>query len=250
MLKKRIIPSLLLKDGRMVKSRQFGQYRDTGYPLTAARIYNAQRADELMVLDISASTEGRSTLFEVIEQIADECFMPLCVGGGIRTLEDIRQILKGGADKVSMCTAAVEEEGLIEKAAERFGSSTIVIAIDVKESDGRKEVYIRGGRTPTGKDPVEWAKSVEEKGAGEIYLMSIDRDGTMHGLDIPLIESVAHAVCIPVIAAGGVGHLEDFKKGFDAGASAVSAASIFHFTDQSVIKTRKYLVNNGVNVRP
>lgn len=246
MLKKRIIPSLLLKNGRMVKSVRFGNYRDTGHPLTAARIYDAQRADELIVLDISASTEGRSTLFEVIRQISDECFMPLCVGGGVRTLDDIRTLLKGGADKVSICTGAMEVDGLIERAAEKFGSSTIVGSIDFR-SNG---VFVRGGAKAAGIDVLTWAKTLEDKGAGEILLTSIDRDGTMKGLDIHMIRSVVDAVSVPVVASGGVGTLEDFEKGMlEAGASAVSAASIFHFTDQSVIKTRKYLVNHGVNVR-
>ncbi|MBU0458630.1 glycosyl amidation-associated protein WbuZ [Patescibacteria group bacterium] len=251
MLKKRIIPSLLLKDGRMVKSVQFGNYRDTGHPITAARIYDAQRADELVVLDISASKEGRKILFDIATQMAEECFMPLCIGGGIRSIEDIQSLLRDGADKIAINTAAIEVEGLIKEAAEKFGCSTIVVSIDyIKHDDGSYEVFTHGGTKATGKDPVIWAKEVANKGAGEIFLMSIDRDGTMKGLDLELTKSVVDAINIPVITAGGVGTLDDFRLGMEeAGASAVSAASIFHFTDQSPIKTRKYLVDRGVNVR-
>jgi cyclase len=252
MLKNRIIPSLLLKNGRMVKSIRFGDYRDTGHPVTTARVYDAQRADELIILDISASTEGRNILFDIIREISRECFMPLGVGGGIRSVEDIRLLLKNGADKVIINTAAVEVPGFINYAATVFGSSTIVVGIDARKlPNGEYEVYTHGATKPTGKDPVSWAKEVETMGAGEIYLMAVDRDGTLEGLDLPLIKSVADAVGIPVIAAGGVGTLDDFRKGIEEGhASAVSAASIFHFTDQSPIKTRKHLVNLGVNVRP
>jgi len=252
MLKKRIIPSLLLKDDRMVKSVQFGNFRDTGHPNTAARIYDAQRVDELLVLDITASREKRGIHTEIITRMSEECFMPLCVGGGIRSIDDITFILSKGADKVSLNTAAVECEGLMEVAARTFGSSTIVVSIDVRQhEDGCYEVFIHSGTVATGMDPVTWAKTAQEKGAGEILLMSIDRNGTMRGLDIPLIRSVTEAVSIPVIAAGGVGTLEDFRRGMEeGGASAVSASSIFHFTDQSPIKTRKYLADRGVNVRP
>jgi len=251
MLKKRIIPSLLLKDGRMVKSVRFGNYRDTGDPVTAARIYDAQRADELIVLDITASREGRKTLFGIVSQMAEECFMPLCVGGGIRSIDDIQTLLRVGADKVSINTALIEIGGFLEEAAEKFGSSTIVASIDfLRHEDGTYEVFTHGGTKSTGKNPVDWAMEVAERGAGEIYLMSIDRDGTMEGLDIELIKQVADAVSVPVIAAGGVGSLEDFRLGMeDGGASAVSAASIFHFTDQSPIKARKYLADRGVDVR-
>ncbi len=250
MLKKRIIPSLLLKDNRMVKSVQFEGFRDTGHPLTAARIYDAQRVDELLVLDIFASRERRAMHLDIITQMSEECFMPLCVGGGIRTVDDIRSLLSKGADKVTINTAAVECEGLIEEAAHAFGSSTIVVSIDVRQTSGRYEVFVRGGTEATGLDPVGWAKKAQALGAGEIFLTSIDRDGTLSGLDLPLIRTVVDAVSIPVIAAGGVGTLEDFRLGMeDGGASAVSAASIFHFTDQSPIKVRKYLVDRGVNVR-
>ncbi len=246
MLKKRIIPTLLLKNGRVVKTIRFTDERDTGYPVTAASVYDGQRVDELMILDIEASAEDRKTLLGVIEEMSEECFMPLCVGGGIRSAEDIRTILKSGADKVAINTAAVEVEGLIEEVSRIFGSSTIVASIDVKEN----EVYIRGGSEPTGLNPVKWAQELEERGAGEIFLTSIDRDGVMEGMDIPLIRSVVDAVTIPVIASGGVGTLAHLREALvEGGASAVSAASIFHFTDQSPIKARKYLVDHKVNVR-
>ncbi len=250
MLKIRIIPSLLLKDGRMVKSVRFGGYRDVGHPVTTAKIYEAQRADELIFLDISASQEGRRTLFDYARQAAEECFMPLGIGGGIRSVEDIRELLKGGADKVVINTAAVENPELIRKAALRFGSSTIVVSIDVKKNvKGNYEVFIKGGTKSTGLDPVIWAKQAEELGAGEIFITSIDKEGTMSGYDLDLLRVVSQAVLIPVIAHGGAGKLSDFKEAIEAGASAVSAASIFHFTDQSPIKARKYLFDAGINVR-
>jgi cyclase len=256
MLKHRIIPTLLLKDGRMVKSRQFTNYRDVGDPVTAARVYDAQRADELIFLDISASQEGRGVLFDIIRRVSDECFMPLGVGGGIRSVEDIRAILKAGADKVIINTAAHEVPELVKDAATLFGSSTIVVSIDIstkgRSASGGKNgtVWTRGGSVGTGEDPVSYAKKMEQAGAGELMVTSIDRDGMMNGYDIELIRAVADAVSIPVIASGGVGSLEDFQKGIQEGhASAVAAASIFHFTDQSPIKTRKYLFDRGIAVR-
>lgn len=251
MLKKRIIPSLLLKDNRMVKSVRFDNFRDTGHPLTAARIYDAQRVDELLVLDIFASREKRNMHLDIITQMSEECFMPLCVGGGIRSIEDMQFLFSKGADKIAINTAAVEDGALIGKAAQMFGSANIVVSIDVrKHQGGRYEVFVRGGTQATGLDPVSWSKTAQELGAGEIFLTSIDRDGTLSGLDIPLIRCVVDAVSIPVIAAGGVGTLDDFRIGMDeGGASAVSAASIFHFTDQSPIKVRKHLVDRGVHVR-
>ena len=246
MLKHRIIPTLLLKDGRMVKSRQFSDYRDVGDPVTAARVYDAQRADELIFLDISASQEGRGLLLDVIRQVSLECFMPLGVGGGIRSVEEIREILKAGADKAIVNTAAYEIPGFIRNAAEVFGSSTIVLSIDVKNGT----IWIKGGTVDTGEDPVAYATKMESEGAGEIMITNIDRDGMMGGYDIKLIKSVASIVSIPVIASGGAGSLEDLKNGIEEGhASAVAAASIFHFTDQSPIKARKYLVDHGVAVR-
>lgn len=235
----------------MIKTIQFGTFRDVGDPVTAARVYNAQRADELLFLDISASTEGRRTLFEIVEKAAEECFMPLGVGGGITTIEDIREVLQHGADKVIINTAAVENPAFIRKAVERFGSSTIVVSIDVRQhASGQYEVFTHSGTKATGRDPVAWAQEMERVGAGEMMITSIDREGTMKGLDTPLVTSVARAVSVPVIASGGVGQLSDFKDGFEAGATAVAAGSIFHFTDQSPIMTRNYLTHVHANVRP
>lgn len=251
MLKNRIIPVLLLKDGRLVKTIRFDSYRDVGNPITTAKIYDAQRADELIFLDIGASKENRATLVEIVKEVSAVCFMPLGVGGGIRTLDDIRTLLHSGADKVVINTAAFEESGFIEAAAERFGSSTITVSIDArKKNDGSYEVYVRGATKATGYAPVTWAQIVEKRGAGEIVITAVDRDGTMEGLDVPLIRSVADAVQVPIIAAGGVSSLADFQKGFEEGhASGIGAGSIFHFTDQSIIKTRTHLVNSGINVR-
>lgn len=235
----------------MVKTVRFTGERDTGYPVTAASVYDGQRVDELIILDIEASGEDRGTLLTMIGEMSEECFMPLCVGGGIRSVDDIRMLLKSGADKVAINTAAVEAPDLIKDAATKFGSSTVVGSIDVKKNSfGAYEVFIRGGSKATGLDPVAWAKELEARGAGEIFLTSIDRDGTMEGMDIPLIQSVVNAVSIPVIASGGVGTLTHLHECLtEGGAAAVSAASIFHFTDQSPIKARKYLVDHGVNVR-
>ncbi len=253
MLKHRIIPTLLLKDGRMVKSKQFTDYRDVGNPVTAARVYDAQRADELVFLDISASAEGRCTLVDIIRQVSEECFMPLGVGGGIRSVEEIRELLKAGADKVIINTAAYLSTGLVSQASHVFGSSTIVVSIDVR-GNASQGWAVYGGidrKATKGESPKDYAQRMESEGAGEFFLTSIDHDGMMNGYDLELIRSVADAVSIPVIASGGVGTLEDLKRGIEDGhASAVAAASIFHFTDQSPIKARKYLFDHGVNVRP
>lgn len=251
MLKHRIIPILLLKNGRLVKTIKFGDYRDVGDPVKTAMIYDAQRADELMFLDIDASEQNRGTLLDIVRQVSEECFMPLGVGGGIRSIEEIRRLLQSGADKVVINTAAVENPELIREAAQLFGSSNIVVSIDVKEAGaGKYEVYTHGGSKATGWEPIAWAAEVEKLGAGEILLTSIDRDGTMQGLDIALIRVVADAISVPLICAGGVGKIDDFQKGYEEGhASAVGAGSIFHFTDQSIIKTRRHLVNVGVSVR-
>lgn len=248
MLKYRIIPTLLLKDGRMVKSRQFGNYRDVGDPVTAARVYDAQRADELVFLDIAPNNQSWGIFLNIIKRVSEECFMPFGVGGGIDEISKIRLLLKSGADKVVLNTVTHVKEGFVREAAKVFGSSTIVTSIDFKE-DGL--VYSHSGTVNEGIGVVEWAKKMELEGAGEIFLTSIDNDGMMNGYDIDLIRSVADAVSIPVIASGGVGSLEDLKKGIVEGhASAVAAASIFHFTDQSPIKARKYLFDHGVAVRP
>lgn len=251
MVKRRIIPTLLLYNGRMVKTIQFDAYRDVGDPVTAARIYNDMRADELILLDITASTEGRETLRTILTQVAEECFMPLAVGGGIRTCEDIRQSILSGADKVIINTAALENPDFINQAAARFGSSTIVVSIDVRyDTQGNAVVFSHRGTKNTGRYAVDWAKEVARRGAGEIMITAIEREGTMSGLNLDLVESVAAAVTVPVIAHGGVGSLADFKNAYTVGAMAVAAGSIFHFTDQSPIMTRNYLYNNGAYVRP
>lgn len=251
MLKLRIIPLLLLKNGRVVKTKQFGEYRDVGDPITAARVYDAQRADELLFLDIAASVEGRQTLLDIVRVVAEECFMPLGVGGGIRSLEQMKELFHNGADKVIINTAAWAVPGLITAAAEKFGSSNVVVSIDAKKnSAGEYEVFTAGGTKPTGQHPVYWARTMAQAGAGEIMITSIDREGTMAGLDLELIRSVAAAVSVPVIASGGIGALSDFKDGFIEGhAAAVAAGSIFHFTDQSPIMARNYLLNQGIIVR-
>ena len=252
MLKNRVIPILLLKDGRAIKTIQFDKYRDIGDPVTTARIYNAQRADELMFLDISASSEGRKTLCNIVREVAEECFMPLLVGGGVSSIDDIRLLLCQGADKVIINTAAYEIPGFIKRASEKFGSSTIVASIDVRKNKEKMyEVYVRSGNYSTGLNPVEWARSLVNEGAGEIVITLIDREGVMKGLDIDLIKSITESVNVPVIASGGVGSLKDYQLGFeDGGAQAVAAGSIFHFTDKNPIMTRNYLYNNKVNIRP
>ncbi|MDD2655139.1 MAG: glycosyl amidation-associated protein WbuZ [Candidatus ainarchaeum sp.] len=251
MLKVRIIPSLLLREGRCVKGVKFRDFRDTGNPVTAAKIYDAQGADELLFLDITASTEKRSILFDIVSKTAEACFMPLCVGGGIRSIEDIRKLLLVGADKVSINTAALDRPEFINEAAEVFGNQCIVASIDVrKRVDGEYEVFSDCGTKARGIGPVEWAKEAVAQGAGEILLTSIDQEGTRKGYDLGLIRMVADTVEVPVIASGGVGSLQDLVDGIVRGhASAVSAASIFHFTDQSIIKARTYMKEAGLDVR-
>ncbi|HEY8582540.1 MAG TPA: imidazole glycerol phosphate synthase cyclase subunit [Capillimicrobium sp.] len=252
MPKKRLIPSLLLREGRCVKGRQFGVdgFRDTGNPVTAARVYDAQGADELIFLDITASAEARATTIDVVHHVAEEVFMPLCVGGGIRTLDDIRALLQAGADKVSLNTGALERPQLVEEAARRFGNQAIVLSIDVRRVDGRPEVFGFAGTRPTGRDPVDWAREAVDLGAGEILITSVDREGTMSGYDVELTRSVADAVTVPVIAHGGCGTLQHLVEGIDEGhADAVSCASMLHFTDQSLIKARAHMKTYGVDVR-
>jgi cyclase len=251
MLKVRLIPSLLLREGRCVKGVNFTNFRDTGNPVTAAKIYDAQGADELLFLDITASTEKRNILFDIIARTADECFMPLCVGGGIRTIDDIRKLLVVGADKVSINTAAVDKPEFINEAAEVFGNQCIIVAIDVKKHEnGGYEVYTNCGTKATGLNPMEWAVESVKQGAGELLLTSIDLEGTRKGYDLELIRKISDSVEVPVIASGGVGSLQDLVDGIIKGhASAVSAASIFHFTDQSIIKARTYMKEAGLDVR-
>jgi len=251
-LKVRLIPSLLLLNGRCVKGVRFADFRDVGHPITAARVYDAQGADELLFLDITASVENRSTLFEVMARAAEECFMPLTAGGGVRSLGDIRTLLRCGADKVSINTAAVERPAFIREAAETFGRQCIMLSIDCRRrADGRYEVVTRRGQDATGRDPLAWAQEAEAHGAGEILLTALDREGTRQGYDVELTRAVAKGVRVPVIAAGGAGSLQHLVDGVAAGgASAVSAASLFHFTDQSVIKAKAYMRNAGLDVRP
>ena len=252
MLKIRIIPCLDVKDGRVVKGVNFVDLRDAGDPVEQARIYDRAGADELCFLDINASHEARPILLDVVARTAQVCFMPLTVGGGVRSEEDIRQLLLAGADKVAINTAAVSDPDLVRRAARRFGSQCIVVAIDPKATGpGRWQVFTHGGRTPTGLDAVEWAVRMAEFGAGEILLTSMDRDGTREGFDLALTRAVADAVPIPVIASGGVGTLDHLVEGVREGhASAVLAASIFHFGDYSIAQTKKHLAAAGIPVRP
>ena len=250
MLTKRIIPCLDVKDGRVVKGINFVKLRDAGDPVENAKIYEEQEADELTFLDITASCERRGIILEVVKKIAEEVFMPITVGGGIKSLDDIHLLLKAGADKVSINTAAVKNPYFVEEAAKRFGSQCIVVAIDAKRDGNSWEVYIYGGRTPTGIDALEWAKRVEDLGAGEILLTSMDRDGTEEGYDIELTRLVSDLVNIPVIASGGAGTLEDLYEVFTrGGASAALAASIFHYKKYTVKEAKRYLKGRGVNMR-
>lgn len=251
MLKQRIIPSLLLKDGRMVKGKNFGQFRDTGDPVTAARVYNAQKVDELMFLDIRPTPESRLQVGRIIEAAACECFMPLTVGGGVRSVADVKAFLDLGADKVSINSATVRTPELIREAAEQFGDQCVVVSVDYKlNAAGQRTVWIDSGSTDTGLDPLEHVKRCVSLGAGEILLTSIDQEGTMAGYDLEYLDAAAGSVRAPVIASGGAGRLEDFYRALtETRVSAVSAASIFHFTDQSPIKARFFLSNSGVNVR-
>ena len=250
MLKNRIIPILLLKHGRCVKGKRFKDFRDTGYPVTAAKIYDAQRVDELVFLDILASREERDMLLPIVTKTAEQCFMPLAVGGGIRTIADMKVLFAAGADKVVINSAAVENPQLIQEASEYFGKANIVVSIDYKINDeGIREVYTHAGTKATGLDALDWAQRAATLGAGEIILTSIDREGTMTGYDLEFIEEVSKSLNIPVIAHGGVGTLEHLREGILRGASGVAAASIFHFTDQNPIKARYYLTVHGANVR-
>lgn len=251
MLKQRIIPTLLLKDGRMVKGKQFSQFRDVGNPVTAARVYNAQKADELVFLDICPTMKSRQIVYEIIEEAACESFMPLTVGGGIQTCADIKDFLDIGADKVAINSAAVRTPELIREGAEMFGDQCIVVSVDYKiGSNGTRRVYIDSGKTEVDLDPWDHIQTCVALGAGEIMLTSIDHEGMMAGYDVDFIAMVSRMIDVPLIANGGAGKLEDFKQMLtETRASAVAAGSIFHFTDQSPIKTRFYLSNNGVNVR-
>jgi cyclase len=250
MLAKRIIPCLDVDKGRVVKGVKFQNLRDAGDPVEVAKSYEEQSADELVFLDITASAEERKIMIEVVQRVAETIFIPFTVGGGVSSLEDIRRLLFAGADKVSINTAAVKNPQLIYESAKRFGSQCIVVAIDAKRSERGWEVYIHGGRTPTGLDAVEWAKRVESLGAGEILLTSMDADGTKKGYDIELCKAVASAVSIPVIASGGAGTMEHFYEVFTkTNVDAALAASLFHFKEVSIPELKAYLKNKGVHVR-
>jgi len=250
MLKTRIIPCLDVKDGRVVKGVNFVDLVDAGDPVEQARVYDAAGADELCFLDITASHENRGTILDVARRTAEQCFMPLTIGGGVRTLDDIRNLLLAGADKVSIMTAAVKNPDFVREAAEKFGSQCIVVAIDAKSVGDRFEIFTHGGREATGIDAVEFAKLIEDKGAGEILLTSMDRDGTREGFNIPLTRAIADAVGIPVIASGGVGTLDHLVEGVSEGhASAVLAASIFHFGEHTIREAKLHMARHGVAVR-
>lgn len=248
---KRIIPCLDVKDGRVVKGTNFVGLRDAGDPLELARVYDTKLADELIFLDITASSDERNTMVEVVRQVAAEVFIPLTVGGGIRTVEDIRNMLKAGADKVSLNTAAVKNPTLLVEGAKQFGRQCIVLAVDARQSaPGKWEVFINGGRTSAGIDVVDWVKQATELGAGEILLTSMDKDGTKDGYDIELTRTVSEAVDVPVIASGGAGELEHFYEVLTAGkADAVLAASVFHYGQFTVGQVKQYLKDRGVEVR-
>jgi cyclase len=250
MLAKRIIPCLDVKDGRVVKGIQFIDLKDAGDPVENAKAYDEQGADEIAFLDITASHEKREILIDIVRRTAEEIFIPLTVGGGVRSLEDIRKLLKAGADKVSINTAAVKDPSFVKRASMRFGSQCIVIAIDAKRGGQGWEVYTHGGRVPTGIDALLWAREMEKLGAGEILLTSMDRDGTKDGYDIGLTRTISESVDIPVIASGGVGTLEHLYEGLALGkASAVLAASIFHYREYTIAQVKSFLKEKGVVVR-
>jgi cyclase len=251
MLKVRIIPTLLYKDVELIKGTGFESWRRVGSAMQAIKVYNMREVDELVFLDITATQEGRHPDFELIDELADECFMPMTVGGGIRTVEDVRTLLKVGADKVAINTAAVENNELIKEVAKKFGSQCVVVSLDVKRHDnGKYEVFTHSGTYPTGIDPIMLAQKLADMGAGEVLLTSIERDGAMVGYDIELIRNVSKAISIPVIASGGAGEYEHMYQAITQGkASAVAAASIFHFTQKTPLEAKKYLSEHGIHVR-
>ncbi|MBV1887157.1 MAG: imidazole glycerol phosphate synthase subunit HisF [Parvibaculaceae bacterium] len=251
MLKSRLIPCLDVKDGRVVKGVNFEGLRDAGDPVECAKAYDAAGADELCFLDITASHEERAIIFDVVRETAEHCFMPLTVGGGVRTVEDVRKLLLAGADKVSINTTAVKNPDFVREASEKFGSQCIVVAIDAKTvSPGKWEIFTHGGREATGIDAVDFARKVVSLGAGEILLTSMDRDGTRAGFNLPLTRAVSDAVTVPVIASGGVGELDHLVDGVTQGhASAVLAASIFHFGEHTIAEAKQHMIDAGIPMR-
>ncbi len=250
MLKSRIIPCLDVKKGRVVKGINFENLIDAGDPVAQAKFYYEQGADELCFLDIAASEENRGVILDVVKKVAEVCFIPFTVGGGIKEIQDFSNLLKCGADKVSVNSAAIKNPNLISEASNKFGAQCVVVAIDAKKnSSGNYEIFTHGGKAPTGIDAIEWAKKSEALGAGELLVTSMDRDGTKSGYDLELLQKIASQVTIPVIASGGVGNLEHLRDGIKAGASAVLAASIFHFKEYSIKQAKDFLNQNGVAVR-
>ena len=250
MLKNRIIPCLDVKNGRVVKGINFVDLKDAGDPVEQAKIYSQSGADEICFLDITASSENRETIFDVVKKTSENCFVPLTVGGGVRSLEDINKLLLSGADKVSINTAAVDNQNFIKESSRRFGSQCIVVAIDVKQKNDEWKIFTNGGRTETGIDVLDFAKKMEENGAGELLVTSMDRDGTQKGYDIKLISEIEKNINIPIIASGGVGNLEHLFEGIKYGkASAVLAASIFHYGTHTIIEAKQYLDSKGIPVR-
>ena len=249
-LARRIIPCLDVKNGRVVKGINFVELRDAGDPVEQAAAYERQGADELCYLDISASPEGHSTIVDIVKRTADQVFMPLTVGGGVRSVGDAERLLLAGADKIAVNTAAIRRPELVREIAERFGNQAIVVAVDAKRRDGDGwEIYSHGGRTPEGLDAIEWCKRVADLGAGELLVTSMDRDGTGLGYDLELIRTVATSVTVPVIASGGVGKLGDLADGLEAGADAVLAASIFHFGQHTIGEAKAFLTERGLAIR-
>ncbi len=250
MLKNRIIPCLDVKDGRVVKGVNFENLIDAGDPISQAKFYYEEGADELCFLDITASNENRSAIFETVKKVAEVCFIPLTVGGGIRAMEDFQQLLLSGADKVSVNSAAIKNPALISEASNKFGAQCVIVAIDAKKNaQGNYEIFTHGGRNSTGIDAIAWAKKAMELGAGELLVTSMDKDGTKSGYDLELIQKITSQVSIPVIASGGVGNLQHLADGLKAGANAALAASIFHFKEYSVRQAKEFLVSQKIPVR-
>ena len=249
MLAKRVIPCFDVANGRVVKGVNFVNLRDAGDPVEQASIYNDERADELVFLDIMASHEGRGTTVDMARRVADTVFIPFTIGGGVRTPDDFRTLLLAGADKCAINSAAVRNPQLINEAAWRFGAQCVVVALDARKDGESWQVYLNGGRVPAGIDAIEWARECEQRGAGEILLTSMDTDGTQTGFDLPMLRAISSAINIPVIASGGAGTLHHFYQAIDAGASAVLAASVFHYKTFSVGEVKRYLAGKGVPVR-